>query len=100
MLTDLQIPDEAICHICGKPMRVVRSEERARALGLRVPEGGITTIQCHDYYLTIEDEDVAQEIIKLLDAYHAAADSVESGEPAQQNGANLSAGTQQQAIGT
>jgi hypothetical protein len=72
MSADLGIPEEAICPVCGEPMRVVRSGERARALGLQVPGGEITTIQCHDYYLTIEDEDVAQEMIKLLDAYHAS----------------------------
>ena len=93
MAIDWKIPDEAICHICGKPMKVMRYGDRARALGLNVPGGEITTIECHDYVLTIEDEDVAQDIIKLLDAYHA---STESGEPARQNEAKLSAGTLQQ----
>ncbi len=92
MSTDIKIPDEAICHIRGQPMNVVRSGERARALGLKVPGGDITTIQCHGYCLTIENEDVAQETIKLLDAYHASSIKGDQNEPIMVNGLDHAAG--------
>ena len=72
MATDFKIPDQALCPICGTPMRVIRYEDRARALGLTVPERGIPSIECHGYQLIIEDDEEAEEIMKLLEAYHAS----------------------------
>ena len=65
------IPREALCHICGEPMRVLHHEQRAIALGFKVPEGGIFTIECHGFQLRIDDEEAEQEVVKLLEAYHA-----------------------------
>lgn len=83
MKNEIEIPPEAICRVCGEPMKVVRWADRARAAGLKVPGGEITTIECHDYVLTIDDEEVAQEVVKLLDSYHAAKTS---GEKAMKGG--------------
>jgi hypothetical protein len=49
-------------------LKVVRWGDRARVLRLQVPGGEISTIECHDHCLTIEDEDVAPEIIGLLES--------------------------------
>jgi hypothetical protein len=78
MGTEVKIPDEALCPGCGKPMRVVRYEERARTLGLAVPERGIPSIECHGYQLILEDHEEAEELMKALEAHHA---SMEPGVP-------------------
>jgi len=99
MSADLgSIPPEAICHICGQPMKVLHHEQRALALGFKIPAGGLFTIECHGFQLRIEEEEVEREVVKLLEAYHATADSVESGELAHQAEAKLSVGTQDQPV--
>jgi uncharacterized Zn finger protein (UPF0148 family) len=73
MSADLSdIPPEAFCRVCGEPMKVVRYEDEARAMGFKVPHRGIPSIECHDRQLVIEDDDVAQELMKRLETYHAA----------------------------
>ena len=66
------IPPEAICHICGEPMKVLHHEHRARALGFKIPDGGIFTIECHGFQLRIDDEEAEREVVRLLEAYHAS----------------------------
>jgi hypothetical protein len=68
---------EAICHICGEPMKVLHHEHRALALGFKIPEGGIFTIECHGFQLRIEDEEAEREVVKLLEAYHSSKESEE-----------------------
>ncbi len=74
MVTEFEIPTEAICHVCGKPMRVIHHEGRAAALGFKIPDGGIFTIECCGHQLRIDDEDVEREIVKLLESYHASVE--------------------------
>lgn len=72
MTTDTKnIPAEAICRACGQPMKVVRHDGRASALGFKVPPGGIFTIECCGDQLRIEDEEVEREVVRLLESYHA-----------------------------
>src|SRR4051794_18378208 len=80
MATDFPIPAEAICHVCGKPMRVIRSEGLAAAMGFKVPEGQIVTIECCDHQLRIEDEEVKSEVVSLLEASHARGQETVSDE--------------------
>ena len=84
MTTILEIPPEAICHVCGKPMRVVHHEELAAALGFKIPEGEIVTIECCEYQIRIEDDDARSEVIRILESYHAGAANGVAGDGATQ----------------
>ncbi len=64
------IPEYAICHVCGNPMQVVDVRELARQLGCVVGEGAFA-IKCCNFHLTIDDNNQAKEIRDLLIAYHA-----------------------------
>ncbi len=66
-----QIPDMAICHKCGNPMRVVDLNAQARRLGVQVPDESFV-IECCGSELTVEDEEAARQLRDLLAEYHAA----------------------------
>ncbi len=63
------IPEAAICPKCGNPMQAVDLHLKAAKLGAHLPEGSYA-IGCCGFELTIENDDVAQQLINLLLAYH------------------------------
>ena len=71
MVTKGEIPDMAICHKCGNPMRVVDLNAKARRLAVQVPDESFL-IKCCESELTIEDEEAARQVRDLLAEYHAA----------------------------
>jgi elongation factor P--(R)-beta-lysine ligase len=58
------IPEYAICHKCGKPMKVIDLHAK---YGMRE---GAFTIECCEHELTIEDDQEAEEVKEILLAYH------------------------------
>lgn len=82
MKTNIRVPSEAICHVCGSPMKVIHHENRAASLGFKMSEGELWTIECCGYELRIEDDSVAREVKQILEAYHASSMTQdERGEP-------------------
>lgn len=71
MDTDEDIPDIAICHRCGNPMKVIYLEPLAIELGMKVRRGAFV-IECCDSQLTIEDEAASMTVRDLLAKYHSA----------------------------
>jgi hypothetical protein len=70
MVTKEEIPDEAICHICGQPMKVFDLSAEAERHGMRLPEANSYSIRCCDHELTVEDYGEFRRIRDLLAAYH------------------------------
>ena len=64
-----EIPPQAICHKCGKPMRVIDLSAQAARLGVQVPADSFV-IECCGANLIVEDVDVARALRDLLLAYH------------------------------
>jgi hypothetical protein len=65
-----------LCHVCGKPMRLIDVRAKAAALGYRIPgDDEQYVIQCCGYTLTIEDPDQYQTAIRNLKQYRGAEGS-------------------------
>jgi len=71
MIQQSDIPDLAICHKCGNPMKAIDLAAKAKRLGFHEPEGSFV-IECCGSELTVEDEDAAEQLRDLLLAYHQA----------------------------
>lgn len=71
MIQKTEIPELAICHKCGEPMKVIDLTAKAAKLGVQVPEGSFS-IECCGSQLTIEDDAAAERLKDLLLAYHDA----------------------------
>lgn len=69
MILIKDIPEYAVCHKCGLPMKVVDLESQAARLGVKVPHGSYV-IECCGGELTIDDEPTAKMVKNLLLEYH------------------------------
>ncbi|WP_339676851.1 hypothetical protein [uncultured Gimesia sp.] len=69
MIQKTDIPDFAICHRCGEPMKVIDLTAKAKKLGFHVVEGSFS-IECCDFQLSIDDDDEADCLKNMLLAYH------------------------------
>jgi hypothetical protein len=78
MAVDFKIPDELICRACGQPMKVVHHDVRAAALGVRLPEGDNSTIECCDQQIIIDDEEAELQAKQLLESYHTRVGALTS----------------------
>jgi hypothetical protein len=65
MIAINDLPDLAICHVCGQPMRVVELGPEAARLGVKVPDGSYV-IECCGHELTMEDESARVELTCCL----------------------------------
>lgn len=69
MVTREQIPEIAICHKCGEPMKVVNLHENAERLGVKLSRDSFV-IECCGSALTIENDFAYEELRDLLLSYH------------------------------
>jgi hypothetical protein len=79
MIRKEDIPKLAICHICGEPMKLEDISILAKRLGYKVAEGSYV-LGCCDFELTVDDEGLANHLVKLLQAYHFQNSNKEIGK--------------------
>ena len=79
MIDVRNIPDYAICHKCGQPMKVVELGPQAARLGVKIPDGSYV-IECCGHELTIDDEPARLALKNLLLAYHGQEASAQRSE--------------------
>jgi len=77
MITKDQIPEEAICHVCGEPMKVIDLTAKAAELGMSVPEENSYVIECCNHELTIEDDEEFRQLRDMLLEYHRGVDAAQ-----------------------
>jgi hypothetical protein len=65
-----QLPDDAICHVCGSPMKVIDLAPLAKELGVHVPREHSYSIECCDFELTVDDDEEFRHLCELLREYH------------------------------
>ena len=70
MIDTDEIPEFLICHVCGRPMKLVDVSALARSLG-SILRSGSYSIECCDFELTIDDPDLASEALRTLLEYHS-----------------------------
>jgi hypothetical protein len=70
MIRKDNIPEIAICHQCGEPMRVVDVGALAKSLGYQLPRGSYA-VECCGFELTVDDPDKAKQIVEMLLEYHS-----------------------------
>jgi len=70
MIKKEDIPEIAICHVCGEPMKLVDLSELAESLGYQVASGSYA-LECHGFEQTIDDPREAKRVLELLLEYHA-----------------------------
>lgn len=70
MVSRDDIPEVAICHVCGEPMKVIDVTELAKSLGYRVTEGSFA-LECCGFEQTIENAEEAKRIRVLLQTYYS-----------------------------
>ncbi|QDU98089.1 hypothetical protein [Lignipirellula cremea] len=68
MIRKEDIPEIAICHICGEPMQTVDVAALARSLGYKVQSGSYS-VECCGYELTVDDPVQGTQIVDILLAY-------------------------------
>jgi hypothetical protein len=70
MIRKEDIPEVAICHFCGEPMKVIDVTTLARSLGYEV-RTGTYAVECCGFEQAIDDRTVAERVAEILVAYHA-----------------------------
>ena len=70
MVSKDDIPEVAMCHVCGEPMKVIDVSELAKSLGYKVAEGSFA-LECCGFEQTIENAEEAKRVRLLLQAYHS-----------------------------
>lgn len=75
MIRKQDIPEIAICHKCGNPMKVIDVSALAKSLGYTAPSG-LYALQCCGFEQTIDDPEHATQILDILLAYYAQEEGV------------------------
>jgi hypothetical protein len=70
MLRREDIPEIAICHVCGQPMKIIDVSALAKSLGYTVRSGSYA-LECCGFEQTIEDPELAKHVLTLLLEYHS-----------------------------
>jgi hypothetical protein len=70
MIRKEDIPQMAICHVCGEPMKLIDVSALAKSLGYTV-ESGSYALKCCGFEQTIEDPKLAKQIVEMLLEYQS-----------------------------
>ena len=65
MIRKEDIPEIAICHVCGQPMKIINVSALAKSLGYTVKSGSYA-LECCGFELTIDDPKLAKHVVELL----------------------------------